>query len=925
MDQSLKQLFLQTTSPNGSIRNNAENQLKSLEKNVEFLNYVKNVLMKDQDKILQQISSIYFMNTIEKNWNELELASVVSDLTGNILNLMLIEDKYPKLAYQKILHCIFENSDKNIVHKIFVESSNYLNSNELSKNMVALTLYEEVFKSDGLKFGLDDIFDVMFNQMGVVFTNKLTEFISIKKYTQAGICMKIVAKAYSHYLLPAYLNSVEVFTGYLNLSIQILIGKGIKDDGYLKLQKWAAFFLYKSANKGIKKYFKNNDFVVFIRNEETLKTIYNTFVKLVNDYISQSPIHERIPIICADFFTAVASNKRSRIYIKDNYMFLISSFILPSQSYNEDMKDKFEDDADAYLRERYNYFTSDLRSATSELFEEIFHCDKEIEMKILTSLRGFLDGQLNDSNAPMRYGIIGLLANTQKSLSRSLISEEFHQFLVCYIFPNLVSPYPYLISQSLFFLSLTETIEILDNNTYEVLNTIFSLISGSNEVLSVEACLSLNAFFYNDLLHNTFKTSIPSLFEKVLYYTKKYFLESLSTLCDSIIDCFTDDITAYAPLFVQSICSSFMDNIESEKDEKISAIAGCLNTIQKLIMAADDKPEIVSNIYQYTSVIIYYIANHKKANFYQESFDIMNSFLYSLRNVNESMFEIFTLFLSIESDELCLYPREICDFIDNYLTYGRDQMINIKTLGLIYRAIDTIMPINSAECEIYDEDFEAACRIIDSLMLNCGNIAHRSSPNLISDIIHKIVSNYEFANTYDSLPVYALNSIMNCFIVSPDTTILNLGTFIETFFNELDTHKKKMIRVYDKKLFLLFSGTLFKISANLSINYEIFCGLFVHMLSTLPDAIKKRNQLKDKENNDDEDIEEDYSDYTAEDIYEDIYFETILDKFDAYEFTRNMLGSISSNSIGEKTVSMMTSVQISKIKEILEVPQEVQK
>lgn len=929
MDQNLKQLFLQTTSSSGAIRNAAESQLKSLEKNTEFLNYVRNVLMKDQDRILQQISSLYFMNAIEKHWKTPELKGVITDLENNILSLLLIEDKYPKLAYQKILQCALENSNKKTILQIFTSSGDFLSSEDIHQNRAALTLFEEVFGSDSLRFNMEDILDVMFNTFGAVFTTKFTGYLVARKFSCAGSCMKILTKSYSQYRLPVFLDTLNVFTGYVQLAIQILNMKGETGDGFQKMQKWAAVFIYKAANKGLKKYYKNAVFVQFIRDPSTLELFYNTFNKLLNDYITQSPLHSRIPVIVANFFSLFAGSKRARQFIKGNYMLLISSFILPVQSYDEDMKDAFENEEDTYLQARYNFFNGDLRSATTELFDEILRCDKEIEISVISSMKMFLDSGINEANAATIFGVIGLLADSQRSFMRSISNEEFHQFLVGYIFPALDSPYLFLRSQALYFLSLTESIEIVDGHVYEALKKIFDMTNGDNNILSVEACLSLNAFFYIKSLHPLFKPIIPSLFEKILAFTKKYFLESLSTLCDSIIDCFTDEITNYAPLFVQTICSSFMDHIESEKNDKLATISGCLSTIEKLVMTADDKPEIVLSIYQSVSTIIYYVFKNQKVDFFQECFDLMNSFFYVLRCINESMFEIFVLSLSVNKEELCLYPREICDYIDNFLTYGGEQIIIPKTLELIYNCIDIFMPINSEECEIYDEDIEAACRIIDSLMLNCGRVVHQLNQNLIPALLHKIITNYDFIATYDSLPVFALNSIENCFIISPEIALNTLSTFTESFFSELDAHKNKFIRVYDKKLFLLFVGSLFKLKVINSIRYESFCALLAHTIATLPDAIKKRNKLKEKEEKkrdiSDEEDDDDDSECEAGAVYEDIYFETILDKFDAFAFTRDTLSSISPGTVGERVIATLNSSQVAQIKQTLESPHEEQK
>lgn len=927
MDQSLKQLFLQTLSPHESIRNNAEAQLKALEKSVEFINYTRNVLMRDTDKQIQQISSIYLMNTLERNWKLPEMRVVVSDLQNNILRLLMAEEKYPRLAYQKILQCIFDNSEKETLESIFNSSAGFISSSDLAENKAALTLYEEVFKSDSLRFNLEGILEIMFNKLGNVFTAKFTEFLSTKRYSHACMSMKIVSKAYSNYSLPDFLNNVDVFSGFFHVAVQILKTEASEDDSFLRIQKWAAIFLYKFANKGLKKYFKNAELVSFVRKEQTLEAMYSAFTKVLGDYIGGKKLNEKVPVTCADFFTLFASNRHTRDYIRNNYMVLISSFILPAQGYNEEMKDKFEFNSDEYLRERYNYYSSDVRGGTSELFEEILHCDKEIESSVLGSLKSFLDSRVDDSNASMRYAVIGLLANVQKSVRKVLGESGFNGFVKSYIFPDLASPYEFLISQALYFLSLSESLDISDGSILEALNRIVSFTNMEHEILPVEACLALNVFFYNDALKSMFKPIIAGLFEKVLMLSKKHFLESLSTLMDSIIDCYTDDISVYAPQFVESICSSFMDHIEEDEEDKVTSISGCLTTIEKLIVTAEDQPEIVGRLYHSASKVIFYIFKNQKADFYQESFDLMNSFLFVLEHVNESMFEIFNIALAIDKDELSLYPREVGDFIDNFLSYGRETLIMPRTLELIYNAIDLFMPLNSAENEIYDEDFEAACRIIDSLMLNAGHAVHSLNQSIIPAILHKVTSNYDFANSYENLPLFALEAIMNCFIVAPSVCLSALGPFTTRFFSEINVHKNKFKRVYDKKLFILFVGNLFKAPSNLPIDYGALGEVFVEVLCTLPDAIKRRNKLKDDaDNNEREDVEDDEcSDYTADTISEDIYFETVLDKFNAYDYTRGILSTVVPKTVGESFISSMNNSQISRVKGVLEAPQAEQK
>lgn len=922
MDQSVKQLFLHTISPNGTIRNNAETQLKNMEKNTEFLNYVRNVLMRDSDKSIQQICSIYFMNAMERNWSAPELQGMISELRNQILDMLLIEEKYQRLAYLKILQCIFDNSEKELIVQIFRNAGGYLSSQDLKKSRVALVLFEEVFRSEGLRFNMDGIYEVMFDEFGGILASRFTEYVAHREFGHAGICMKIIAKTYAGHSYPDFLKRIDVFTGYFQLATQILGLAPENEEGFLKMQKWAVFFLYKIANKGIRRYFKNNEFVHFVRDENTLHTLYKIFMKVLRDFINGSPMQDRVPIICADFFALFASSKRTKGHVINDGISLITSFILPAQCFTGKIQDNFEDDPEAYLREKHHYSSNDLHTTTRELFEEIIACDRDLETTILTSLREFLDIPVTEANAPMRYGIIGLLAECQRQIAKHMKTADFHSFLSRYVYSDLHSPHAFLISQALYFLSLTESVPVADD-VCEVVNRIFALTNSENDIISVEACLALNPFFYIDTLQPLFKPAIPSFFEKILFYTKKYFLESLSTLCDSIIDCFTEEIAGHAPIFVQTLCSSFMDNIESDKEDRFAAISGCLSTIDKLIMASDDKPQIVSTIYRYASIPIYYVFKQQKYDFYREAFDLMNSFLFTLKSVNEHMFEIFVLSLSGDREELLLYSLEICNYIDNFLTYGREQMITPKTLELIYDCIDIIIPTDTNNADLYEDDFVDGCKIIDSLMLNAGHAAVQLNQRLIPAIIHKIVTNFDFARTYEDLPVFALNSIMNCFIVSPDLTLSSLGTFTTVFFEELCIYKKKFCRVYDKKLFLAFVGTLFKVSPPIPMGYRGVSDMLEFIVTTLPEAIKKRNKLKDKEETDEE---SDYSSEVAEDhLFEDIYFETVLDKLDAYEFTRNTLARITPGTTGEKVVAEMSPAQISNIRSVLEAVNEPQK
>lgn len=917
MDQSIKQLFLQTLSPHESIRNGAEKQLKEYEASEDFINYVRNVLMKNTaERNVQQIASLYFMNTITKNWKLSEMVRIVKDLQDNILNYLKTDDKNIKNAYLRILNHILENSEKEDFENLFKNSEGFLKSSDFLDNKVAFLLYEETFKNDKVKFGLESSLFIVFDNFGQLYSMKFSEYLNKGEYGLVGLAFKILSKTYSQHSLPEFLKSVDVYNNYLNIALYVICLDPQSGESFMKMQRWTAYFVYKTVNKGVKKYFMNHDLVAFIRNENILTSVYSAFTTLLTNYLKGLKYHSKVPVICADFFSLFASSKYTKLYVKSNYTFLIKDFILPTQAYDEDIKERFEYYEDDYLRMRYNYNGYELRDSTSELFEDIIRLDKNIEIEVVNSLILFLNQNSDEKSLCMRFGIIGLLANVQKSLISVLKDVGYHSFIKNYIFEDLKSKHLFLVSQALYFLSLSESIEISDESLINALNLIVGLISGENKILAVEACLALNVFFYNVSLKNSFKPIIAKIFEQVLIFSKIYFLESLSSLMDSIIDCFTEEITFYAPTFVDSLCSGFLEAVDaSEKDnDKFSALSGSLTTIEKLIITASDKPEIVDLIYKTASKIVFYIFKYQKTDYYQEGFDIMNSFLFVLQNINESMFEIFNLILSSDKEELIVYPKELGDLVDNYLSYGKDKLVTAYSLNLIFGMIDVFMPLYNDSSDIYDEDYETSCRIIDSLMLNGGAKANSIDPTIIPTIVNKIVSNYNFISDIPCLCLFSIESLMNCYIVSPESCFLALGSFVPRFFDEIVVLKEKFTRVYDKKLFILFFGTFFKQPESIPLNYPLLVDAFVEVLNSLPAAIFKRNKLKQEAEND-----EDYeSDYTAETLPEDIYFETILDNFDAFGFTQDKLSNIIPKSFGGAFISNMSSDQVSKVKSILD-------
>lgn len=936
MDQNLRRLLLDTLSANEVIRNGAERQLKGVEKDPQLLLHLQQSLMRDPDPTVQQIASIYFTNTMRRNWKEPAVAPVVQAISEQILQLLLIESPFSQRAYRQLLLQLLEDADTQQRCALITRAAPFLAGGP-AEQQSALTLLESLFKVEALRYNLDSVLEAFFDAHGELFLRQFGAALAAGAHAAGKMYMKVLARAYTHYSLPDFLLRREVFVHVFSTALDVarLPVPADAPEPLVKMQKWAFFFLFKATNKGLKKYFKSPEFIEFVRTPATLESLVNVFLGAVARHAEGALRHQRIAMYACDFFVLLASNKHAQPLAKKHAMYLLGTFVLPAQVYNEETREQFEYEEEKYLWERYNFVSFNLRTATTSLFSELLDIDKETRALVLGALQACLQRPASPERAAYKYGVLGLLANAQRAVLAQLGAPGFAAFVAEHVLPELRANEPQMVSQALHFLSLCEECALEPPALDAALKCVVGLMGVEHPILPVEACLAMNFFFGHADAAGALRPLVPALLERVLLFSKQHFLESLSNLTDTIIEHFADDVAAYAPQLAEALCANVMAHLESQDDNKIATVSNFLTTIEKLVASADGHAEIVRRIYAPTSKVILAIFTRGFDNFYQEAFDLMNSFLFTLEAIDAGMLDVFAQALAVNPDDLCLYPREVSDFIDNFLSYGKAAMVSEATLKSIYGAIELFVRAEDGE-DVYDEDFEAGCRIIDSLMLNAGAAAHALNPALIPCLVQKVVACYtHFLEGSGSLDVHALESLMHCFLVAPEVTLGAMQAspgpaggagFARVFFAEALRKHTKFRRVHDKKVYVLFVGQLFKMEAGLELDYPRLNEALVETVCSLPAAIRYRNKLKAEEERaaaaeEDGDSDED----TVDSLDEDIWFETVLDTFDAYGYVRGMLATTAPRSVGEAAVCKMNEAQVARLQAVLQGEHEQQK
>ncbi|KAF9764135.1 putative importin [Nosema granulosis] len=928
MNSEMKEIFKNTIDPNESVRKRSEEQLNKFQKDPNILLQLPQTLMKDKDPIIKNTSSLFFKNAVIAEWSNEYFQQTRFYIINNMHNYYADVDGVTLVAFNSILIHIYNTEKMDVIVPFLKNNIALLKSGNPHQVGIVLNILEMIFSAEKIKYNLEHILELIFNTEGQTILTMLHEFIGQSNYKSAKIIMKILAKSYNYYAIPDFLCRVEIFSYIINISVEILKLPNNNDEYYMKTKKWTSFFLNKASNKGVKKFFKKTELSEFITEASRFSYIYDVFIKQLKMEHNDSPKAEPIKVNTTEFLTLCASNKTAYVYLEKDIVYLITDYIMSLNELNEEEEDCFEYNSEKYLRDKYHYFNYTLRNDASTLFCEIV---KNLKHNV-NAMNWLLDffvqifeaykNNPSKENLRKKYGCLFLLSNIVHTIFRH-DKEKFEYILNMYIFPDIKSNSPILRSQSCYFLSFVEEEVTPGNYLFEALDATIQALRQEHDAIKVDATLAINFFISNPSVSDRFKSYIPEVVQSILTLSSSHDIEPLTFLLDSIMQNYPNDISKFAPGLVSSLGSliiSHLSSNENEGDDRLMVISGFLRSVESIVMSMEDSGPLIMEVYNNFYNVLYYIFSEKKADFFQEALDLTNGFLFSLKRIEKSMCQLFGIILALPRDEIMIYPTEIADVIDNFVSFGVDIVLDPTVLSNIYNII-TIYCLADDD-NFYDEDFISGCKIIETLLLNVGEKLLALDPQRLAFFINTVIENICRLEEDSVALIYALEVIMHCYYLNPhDTACIMINKqYISRFFGTVFAKKKEFVRVHDKKICIRFLGKLFSADqASMKGYFDIsqLVSFFASVLCTLPAAIETRNRLKKQDEESDED--EDYN-YDASDDYmeleEDIYHSTVLDQFNPFSYIANIFTNTPQNSVAALVMRNMSNDQMRAINEV---------
>lgn len=917
--QSLRNIFAQTISPDATKRRQAEVTLSALESQQGFILSLPSTLMKDEDPIVRKVAAVFFKNSVQKNWDSNEFKRHV---IVNIVQQMVVAEKAFIVYYKEIIRFIFDKEKIDKFGVILSRIPEYMISKNLEENHVAITILLLIQDNDILRYNKNEIHSMM-EYSGPPMVDKFILYIKEKNYFLARLIMKCIAKMSKQYSMPPFFQKPDVYITLFETSREILNLPNDSED-LCKLKKWSLRFLHKATHKAFKKFHKEVEITSFITQNDVLVNVYNSCRNIVYLGNLEQIDDEKVIIGAVEYILLLLDEKEYFTLIVNDVSFYLHSLILKTHVFTDSDEIDFNDFPDSYLRQRYNYYSNDLRTVSGSFFtslvkklkkypnyfENIFTC-------LMTPIIRAKENPTRE-NAFVCYGSLSLLSLISDHIA-VMKKGEVGDFLLDYVFPFLNSEHVFLQAQACYTMQFFDGNLVKNDIVFSVLKKIYDFMKSDCEVLKVDAAHSVTFFFQSDIVQPQFKQLVPEIIQTLIGLNSKYHLESLSDILENIVNNYPDEVSQFAPKLVEALSALITHHLTDYNEDKLMMIVGHLRTISGM-MATNTNPDVLKEMFKRSFDLLVFIFKIGKSDFYQESIDIMTNYLYNLKFVDESMWFLFKLVLNAGKDDLSSNVDELTNLIDNYISFGKANVLNEDVFMLIMKFVEDLCLTDRDG--FFDDDHNCGCKIMESLLLNNGTLLSDKLDLFIGYAIY----NKSLFEQNSSTWVYSLNVIMHCFIVNPHKTISSLQNrgFYGEFFDELYANVRIFGRVHDKKTIMLFIGVLCG-QPCLDIDYRKLSKVLTVTLKTLPDAINKRNLEKSREDRSESeystDDEESFSNYSDDMLDEDIYFETALDNFDPFPYIANILGRPAPNSVGEKLVSSLDDSQRVSIHKILSTEQ----
>ncbi|KAI5191982.1 importin-7 [Nematocida minor] len=877
----LRECVRMTMQPDINIKKRAEKELEEISRRPGFLTTLLELSASDADASVRMFTALYFRRYLEKFWSVdgFDKASIIKEFPYILHTASKEGEKQLLVSLQFIL----KSEEVEQWAPIIKKTEELVKSADPSAVMIGLKILNKIVLGFIEEYKAEKEFEMLFDPVGDTLLNIIVTSVKTANAEMAAFAMKVLGHSCESYMLPNVFKQpvfVQNLISVVDLTITSLFASA-------SAVKWSCMVI----NGLIKKTKKKKDlpsFALFERSD-VLSLLYKKSVEILTAYgkAGNSP---KVEAQAFEMVRNIISKSAGWEIVKNDTPMITTQFILPAVSFTEEMEDSWDACQIDFMRENEARYIKNAATLASELFLDIAKKannspDKQLFEYLFNVIINEISAYTATQSPPveavrMRYGGLCLFKIAGKYIRNN---ETVFSIII-----NDISA-PHAIIKYIAFSTLHH-LSYYGGMPKEVLDPFMDAVKSKDLGVVVESALCLPNILAVDSMQAKLKQYIPEFIRLLLDLSNRIQIEALATTLEDVIMMCAEESSTIAPGIAEAISGSIVsllkesaqegENGEEEPEERYEVIDGYIRTITTLIDSVGKSPESVLAIMQPVRKMIITVGT-EYPDFFPDLFPLLVVASYNLKSV-DGLYEILEIILKMPIDDMAIYINELSSVFDNFITYGKEGML--KYLHVIFSILSEMM-----QGIITDYDFPYLCRIIESILLNASRLLGDKLGEFIKAAVTLVLSDREMLESSAAL-ISAIEIVLCSIILMPGHTIsalheLKVTSFV---FGSLDSSYKKFERVHDLKLLLLSSGILIsqqEKSLPSEISVETLMKVFIFAIESFPEALARREALKNENELDYED-EESYGETECFD--EDPSFETPLDAIDPYDYARNI-------------------------------------
>lgn len=419
---------------------------------------------------------------------------------------------------------------------------------------------------------------------------------------------------------------------------------------------------------------------------------------------------------------------------------ILQDVVFPLMCHSDKDQELWDCDPAEYIRQKNDIY-EDLVSPVSAAQAVLATCVRK-RKQMLEKVMAFVMSVLNTPNVNPRHkdgafhmiGSLGSILNKKDNYK-----EQMEVMLLQYVFPDFVSPHGFLRARALWLLqhfteirwtsSATNANTVLpppalvgtggapSNLVLAVNASVHALLRDEAMPVKVEGALAISLFIatQEERMEEILKPQMSNLVRELVKLIQQTESDDLTNVMSKIVTAYSSHLVPIAVDIATQLALTFQQVLNSEDgaDERAITAMSLLGTVETLLSAMENSPDIVRQLEPIVLQLVALILNKNVMEFYEEAL----SLIYNLTstNISPELWQCYDMLQHLFNTDGFDYFMEMLPSLHNFVTVDTQAFL----------AVETRLPALCQMCQMIltkgeDEDCEChAAKLLEVVILQC--------------------------------------------------------------------------------------------------------------------------------------------------------------------------------------------------------------